>query len=117
MLADKIVMVYTENGEIFAHNIYFSSEEGKLKCPNIDNFKGNDNDEEILYDAIVLQFSPESFMKVLFYFKEFDVFYSPKNATPMKRDDPKGQADNKNMNNLSFNILCIKQQKPVIKLG
>lgn len=24
VLADKIVMVYTENGEIFAHNIYFS---------------------------------------------------------------------------------------------
>ena len=63
-------MVYTENGDISAHNIYFHKGEAKLKYPNIDNFKGNDNDEEILYDAIVLQLEGGSFMKVLFYFKE-----------------------------------------------
>lgn len=56
VLANKIVMVYTELGEIFAQNIVFYNEDfySKLKTPKIDNFKGNDNDEEMLYDAIVL---------------------------------------------------------------
>ena len=36
-------MVYTELGEIFAHNIYFSPGEAKLKCPNIDNFRGSES--------------------------------------------------------------------------
>ena len=45
ILADEIVMVYTENSDIFAHNIFFSFKDSKLKYPRIDNFKGNDNDE------------------------------------------------------------------------
>lgn len=37
--------------------------------PPIDGFRGNDNDAEILYDAILLEYDKESLMKVLFYFK------------------------------------------------
>ena len=41
--------------------------------PPIDSFRGNDNDEEILYDAVLLEYDKESMMKVLFYFKDIDV--------------------------------------------
>jgi len=54
VLADKIVMVYIEGGEIYAHNIFFSSRESKLKYPRIDNFKAGVNEDDLLYDAIVL---------------------------------------------------------------
>lgn len=47
-------MVYIEGGEIYAHNIFFSSRESKLKYPRIDNFKAGVNEDDLLYDAIVL---------------------------------------------------------------
>lgn len=37
--------------------------------PPIDSFKGNANDAEILYDAVLLEYDQDSLMKVLFYFK------------------------------------------------
>lgn len=42
--------------------------------PPIDNFKGNDNDEQILYDALLL-FYEDSIMKVLAYIKPSTVVY------------------------------------------
>lgn len=42
--------------------------------PAIDNFKGNDNDEQILYDALLL-FYEDSIMKVLAYIKPSTVVY------------------------------------------
>ena len=43
------------------------------------DFKGNDSDENILYDALVFEYKPGTFMKVLFYFKDHEVL-SPKNS-------------------------------------
>lgn len=36
--------------------------------PTIDNFRGNDNDEQILYDALILSYEG-SIAKVLIYVK------------------------------------------------
>lgn len=44
ILADKTILVYSELTEIYAHEIYFSDADSKLKMPAIDNFKGNDED-------------------------------------------------------------------------
>jgi hypothetical protein len=42
--------------------------------PAIDNFRGNDNDEQILYDALLLEYE-DSIMKVLAYIKPSLVIY------------------------------------------
>ncbi len=78
ILADKNILVYSENAEIFAHEIFFNEKESKLNMPPIDNFKGNDNDEQILYDALLLFFE-DSIIKVLAYIKPSTVVY-PSNA-------------------------------------
>lgn len=49
----------------------------------IDNFKGNDNDDQILYDALLLSFEG-SFMKVLAYIKPSTVLY-PTNESNFKK--------------------------------
>ncbi len=43
-LAAQTIMVYSEKAEIFANEIFFSTEDTKLHMPTIDNFRGNDND-------------------------------------------------------------------------
>jgi hypothetical protein len=106
-------MVLSKMGEIFAHNVYFSFGESKLKYPRIDSFKGNDNDEEILYDAIVLEYEPGSFMKVMFYFKEMEI-YSPNNKVVLNKEEKSITSQKEYLN---FNILCIQQNSPLLKLG
>lgn len=51
--------------------------------PPIDNFKGNDNDEQILYDAIVLR-DVDSVIKVLTYIRPSTVIY-PSNESNIKK--------------------------------
>lgn len=36
-------MVYTESGQIYAHELYFDFGKAKLETPKIDGFKGNGN--------------------------------------------------------------------------
>ena len=91
ILADKRILVYSENGEIFAHDIFFNEEQSRINLPPIDSFRGNDNDEEILYDAILLEYDKESLMKVLFYFKEIDVILPNKSKFRKQPDNPNEQ--------------------------
>lgn len=55
--------------------------------PPIDNFRGNDNDEQILYDAIVLR-DVDSVIKVLAYIKPSTVFYPSNESNVKKESDP-----------------------------
>ena len=50
--------------------------------PTIDNFKGNDTEELVLYDALMLS-TEDSIMKVLVYTKQVDVIY-PANSSPFR---------------------------------
>ncbi len=34
-------MLYTENGEISAHELYFNFNKAKIESPKIDNLRGN----------------------------------------------------------------------------
>jgi hypothetical protein len=45
ILADQRIMVYTENGEIYAYELYFNFDKAKFETPKIDNFEGNKNEE------------------------------------------------------------------------
>ena len=51
----------------------------------IDNFRGNDNDDQILYDALLLSYEG-SFMKVLAYIKPSSVIY-PTNDSNFKKKE------------------------------
>lgn len=46
----------------------------------IDTIKGNDNDEEIMYDALIFEIDPGTYTTILFYFKgnEIDLPNRPK---------------------------------------
>ena len=59
--------------------------------PPIDSFRGNDNDEEILYDAVLLEYEKDSLMKVLFYFKEVDIILPNKSKFRKQPDNPNEQ--------------------------
>ena len=82
ILIAQTILVYSEPAEIFAHEIFFEDIEKKLKMPTIDNFKGNDTEELVLYDALMLS-TEDSIMKVLVYTKQVDVIY-PANSSPFR---------------------------------
>ena len=50
--------------------------------PTIDNFRGNDNDEQILYDSLMLV-TEDSILKVLLYCKPQEVVYP--NQSPFRQ--------------------------------
>lgn len=59
----------------------------------IDNFRGNDNDEQILYDALLLSYEG-SFMKVLAYIKPSSVIYPTNDSNFKKKEtDPSKSTD------------------------
>lgn len=59
----------------------------------IDNFRGNDNDEQILYDALLLSYEG-SFMKVLAYIKPSSVIYPTNDSNFKKKEtDPSKSKD------------------------
>lgn len=51
--------------------------------PTIDNFKGSENEDLVLYDALMLS-TQESVMKVLVYAKQVDIIY-PANGSPYRK--------------------------------
>ena len=51
--------------------------------PTIDNFKGSENEELVLYDALMLS-TQESVLKVLAYVKQVDIIY-PANSSPYRK--------------------------------
>jgi hypothetical protein len=82
--------------------------------PAIDNFKGNDNDEQILYDALLL-FYEDSIMKVLAYLKPSTVVYPTNESNFKKKEtDPSKMKDEPTQ--LEFTIICISQSDPKKKL-
>jgi hypothetical protein len=80
-LAAQTIMVYSEKAEIYAHEIFFNDDDSKLQMPTIDNFRGNDNDEQILYDSLMLA-TEDSILKVLLYCKPQEVVYP--NQSPFR---------------------------------
>lgn len=82
--------------------------------PPIDNFKGNDNDEQILYDALLLYYE-DSIIKVLSYIKPNSVIYPTNESNFKKREtDPNKIRDEPT--HLEFTIICISQSDPKRKL-
>lgn len=59
--------------------------------PAIDNFKGNTDDEKILYDAILLEYQKDSIMKVLIYLKPGSVIYPSNKDNTKKMFDETGK--------------------------
>lgn len=55
--------------------------------PTIDNFRGCDDDEKILYDAVMLS-TEDSIIKVLMYVKPQDVVYPNQNPFRQIETDP-----------------------------
>lgn len=69
VLADKKIMMYRELGEIHAYELMFDFGKAKFEIPKIDSFRGNDSEEEVLYEALIFEYKPGILMEVLYYFK------------------------------------------------
>lgn len=112
-LAAQTIMVYSEKAEIFANEIFFSTEDTKLHMPTIDNFRGNDNDEQILYDALMLS-TEDSIIKVLLYVKPQEVVYP--NQSPFRQVETDPNKVKEVPTELGFTVICINQNDPLRKL-
>lgn len=47
----------------------FDFGKAKFEIPKIDSFRGNDSEEEVLYEALIFEYKPGILMEVLYYFK------------------------------------------------
>ncbi len=83
--------------------------------PTIDNFRGNENDELVLYDALMLGVGSENIMKVLIYTKQVDVIY-PANGSPFRKQETDPNKIKEPPTTLDFAIICINQNEPKKKL-
>lgn len=81
--------------------------------PPIDNFRGNDNDEQILYDALLLKYDGN--MSVLAYINPTTVIY-PSNESKFRRKEADPNKAKEAPVNLDFTIICICQSDPQNKL-
>jgi hypothetical protein len=89
VLVDKKIMVFSENKEIYAHEIFYDDHYSKLSMPPIDSFKSNEEDDQVLYDSLMLEHN--GFMKVLTYIKPTTVVYPTNETNERKLNDPKAK--------------------------
>ena len=75
-------------------------------------FRGNENDEEVLYNSITIEYEPGSLMTLLFYFKARDVFVPNRMFKASEGDHGREEAKM----DLNFQIVCIQQINPLIGL-
>jgi hypothetical protein len=67
VLIDKTNIIYNENERIYVYNMFYNRDQDKLKLEPVDDFKGVDEAQIILYDGILLT-PKNTTIQVLFYF-------------------------------------------------
>ena len=80
MLAEKEIFLFEENGELSAYKLEFKNL--KLHPTLIDTLRGNENDEDLLYNSVILEGDQGTIITALFYFKDKDVFVPNRKGAP-----------------------------------
>ena len=80
--------MFEDKGQIHAFALTF--ENLSLKPTLIDAFRGNENEEEVLYNSLTIEYEPGCLMTLLFYFKTKEVFV-PNRSAKRNNDRSAGQ--------------------------
>lgn len=113
VLIDKSNIIYSENERIYVCTLVFDKDIDKLKLVPVDNFKGVDEAQIILYDGILLT-PKNTTIQVLFYFNSKKV--RRPGRLKSTGQDPMDFSEKDEGNKLKFSVYGIVQLKPVVKL-
>jgi len=113
VLIDMQKIIYNEIEKIYVYNFLYDRDSDKLKIELVDNFKGVDESQIILYDGILLKSRDTT--QVLFYFNMKKI-RRPGRAVSNSLDSMEYTEKEEDKNKIKFSVYGIVQLKPLDRL-
>ena len=114
VLIDAQKIIYNEVEQIYVYNFMYDRDSDKLKTELVDNFKGVDEAQIILYDGILLKSNKDTTTQVLFYFNM--KIRRPGRAMATGNDPMDYAEKEEDKNKVKFSVYGIVQLKPLDRL-
>lgn len=115
VLIDMQKIIYNEIEKIYVYSFAYDRDNDKLKTELVDNFKGVDESQIILYDGIMLRSSKDTTTQVLFYFNMKKI-RRPGRAVATPGDPMEYAEKEEDKNKIKFSVYGIVQLKPLDRL-